>query len=349
MALIKRRVDESAKGVSVESLRKSRKIRADFISKFGSVPTSILVHDRSDKAIDLIRDGRSYKGMNIEETGGEVVKANPVSTVRNKPRNYNSGDFKTGDAKLDKTGFGARGHTVRKDSGVRQDPNALPPLSSFFQNICRLMIEMYCPEGGTVVDLFSGHNSRLESCYRTGRNYIGFDVSKEFMRMNEKVKELLYKQNSKGLIKNKATIQLTTCSSNHTGLPDCVGDFSITSPPYYNLEEYTDEPEQLGKAPTYEDFLVRIKEHVAENFRVLKPGAFCAWFINDFRFNKKFYPYHIDLYRIFVEVGFEPFNIYIVDLGNPVTAAFVQEIIETKILPKRHEYCLLFRKPNGKR
>ena len=85
--------------------------------------------------------------------------------------------------------------------------------------------------------------------------------------------------------------------------------------------------------------------HIKENFRILKPGSFCAWFVNDFRVGGVFYPYHVSVENAFIEAGFIPFNIYIVDLGIPIGQAFVQSIVSTKIFPKCHEYCLIFQKP----
>ena len=38
-------------------------------------------------------------------------------------------------------------------------------------------------------------------------------------------------------------------------------------------------------------------------------------------------------------------DIMVVDFGNTMRAAFANQIIETRILPKRHEYGLVFRKP----
>jgi len=353
--------DHEASGVSIASLKKSREVRRDFIVKYGSIPTSILVHDRHQKAMDLIRDGleeapengRSYEKCRFV-TGDPLLDQESNFYLRNRSvrkgksykskRSYGSGDYKTGDQALDNTGFGARGHFVRQSSGVRNDPTQPAPLSSFFQNIGRLMIDFYCPEGGVVYDPFAGHNSRMELVWKSGRHYIGVDCSATFMHANEVIRDVLFKRNEQAVKKNDATVKLILGSSAKVDLPDNHADFTITSPPYYNLEWYGDEPEQLGNAPTYEKFLELLKSHVAENLRILKPGAFCAWFINDFRLDKIFYPYHMDLYRIFVEVGFKPFNIYIVDLGNPITQAFVQFIISSKIFPKRHEYCLLFRK-----
>ena len=77
--------------------------------------------------------------------------------------------------------------------------------------------------------------------------------------------------------------------------PADTGDVTITSPPYYNIERYGDEQEQLGKAKTYEAFLEELGEVAKENCRVLKPGAFAAWFVNDFRKDWRFYPYHMDV------------------------------------------------------
>ena len=36
---------------------------------------------------------------------------------------------------------------------------------------------------------------------------------------------------------------------------DKVFDLAITSPPYWDIETYGDEPEQLGKQQTFQDFM----------------------------------------------------------------------------------------------
>ena len=129
-------------------------------------------------------------------------------------------------------------------------------------------------------------------------------------------------------------------------LHDGSGDFTITSPPYYNLEHYGDEPEQLGLgARNYGDFLNRLQDVCAENFRVLKPGRFAVWCVNDFRLDGKFYSYHSDVIRIMQKVGFVQHDIAIVDLVSSIAAAFANQALERKLLPQRHEYALIFIKP----
>jgi DNA modification methylase len=124
-----------------------------------------------------------------------------------------------------------------------------------------------------------------------------------------------------------------------------IGDFTITSPPYWDLEQYGDEPEQLGVGKMYDDFLRGLSAVARENFRCLKAGTFCVWCVNDFRKGGRFYSYHEDTCDVLRAAGFVQHDIAITDLGPSMRAAFASQVIETKIIPKRHEYCLVFSKP----
>lgn len=108
---------------------------------------------------------------------------------------------------------------------------------------------------------------------------------------------------------------------------------------------YGDEPEQLGKQSTYKEFLAGLGKVLKENFRVLKPGAFAVWFVNDFRKKGKFHLYHMDTVRLARKAGFTMHDLLVVDFGKGIRDAFTNQIIQTKILPKRHEYGLVFKKP----
>ena len=77
----------------------------------------------------------------------------------------------------------------------------------------------------------------------------------------------------------------------------------------------------------------------------MKRGAFCVWCINDFRKDGKFYSYHEHTAQLLREAGFKQWDIAITDLGRSMRAAFASQIISQKILPKRHEYALIFVKP----
>jgi DNA modification methylase len=314
-------IKEEARGISHDSLSKSRQIRHDFLQKYKFIPSSILVHNTGDKAIDL---SRGYAHVR-KQTKKLIAETAPM---------------------LASSGMVVQGYTTPRDGGLGNQEYGNAVLSRFTQNIGRFMVQFYCPEGGIVYDPFAGHNSRMQLVFETGRSYIGYDVSKEFMDHNKVIMKTLLKKANKGFFKGQANhnnrfIELHLKSSSSVNIPDNYADFTITSPPYWDIEYYGPEEEQLGKVTSYKKFLKALKKHIEENYRVLKQGSFCCWFMNDFRKKNKFYPYHIDIYNLFCKVGFTPFNIYILKLPS-VTKNFLQWTIRTKILPKEHEYVLVF-------
>jgi len=296
------------------ALRESREVRESVIAKYGFIPSSILHHKRSDKPIDLskIEDGRSYTGQERYH-----IETNTENEVLRELSIYK-----------------------RRGSGAR-----FGALSSISQNVGRCLIDIYCPKDGTVYSPFCGHGGDLCMTFYSDRHFIGVDVAEKFIEQNKRIADMLVTERNYGLLPGAKDIRLYCGSSASVpAIPDGSADFTITSPPYWCLEDYGPEAEQLGKALTYEQFLENLYPCVTENYRILKPGAFCSWFVNDFRLGGKFYPYHIDVFALFIKAGFIPFNIYIVDLGASFLEAFVQKTLQTKIFPKRHEYCLLFTK-----
>ena len=79
-------------------------------------------------------------------------------------------------------------------------------------------------------------------------------------------------------------------------------------------------------------------------FDLLKKGAYCVFFVNDFRKNKKLYLYHCSIANLFQEVGFKLHDIAIIDLGQSVRRAFVNQFQNYKLFPKRHEYMVVGKK-----
>lgn len=240
---------------------------------------------------------------------------------------YEESGYKSDDPVLDK---------VFKKSGQGAANGAL---STFPQEIGGVIVKIYSEPGASVIDPFAGHNSRMELVSMLGRSYTGIDLSQKFMKFN--ISERL-----KLLEKGASPITLYTGDSREVlkTLPDNAYDFTITSPPYYDIEYYGDEPQQLGKLSTYRKFLDAMGEVIQENFRVLKHGAYCVYFVNDFRREGKFRVYHADTIRLLEKAGFEIQDMLIVDLGYPIRASFLSQVIEQRILPKKHEYGLIAQK-----
>jgi hypothetical protein len=309
---------------TLDDVAKSREQREDAKALFGGViPESILKYNVADKARDLLveDEGRAY-----------------TDTGYSKDKQIVTNEDATNNKLFMLSGAGARWGA----------------LSRFPQNVGRILLNLYTDEflpktttRTTVVDPFAGHNSRMELCYRSKRNYIGCDISKKFMAANFKLRDMLLAENAEQMLdKNDATITLHECDSRKMEpVRSNVGDFTITSPPYWDIEDYGDEIEQLGKGNEYHIFLQNLQQVCHANFRCLRSGAFCVWCINDFRKDGRFYSYHEDTADCLREAGFKQWDIAITDLGTSMRAAFATQIKSQKILPKRHEYCLIFRKP----
>lgn len=212
-------------------------------------------------------------------------------------------------------------------------------LSTFWQDVGRTCVLLYSKPGDLVVDPFAGHNSRMDLCVKAGRHYMGQDLSHEFMEFNRTRAAELRAKNA------DLRITLKEGDSRKLQFPSNVGDFTITSPPYWDIEEYGPEAEQMSNCKTYKEFIAEMQEVMNENFRCLKAGAFAAWFINDFRKEGVFYNYHGDIIKIGRRAGFIQHDIMIVDLGQSFGEVFVNQTVKQKILPKRHEYAIILKKP----
>lgn len=214
-------------------------------------------------------------------------------------------------------------------------------LSVFPQNVARACLELYSERGHHVIDPFAGHNSRMEACAVSGRHYTGSDLCREFMDFNRGRSESLrsdFPGWKVSLLEGDSRMTLRSLESESF-------DFTLTSPPYYRQEWYGPEPQQLRNEGTYQDFITELGVIASLNAALLKPGAFCVWFVNDFRSDGVFVPFHVDTMTILSAAGLVLHDVMIVDLGSPATLAWMVRNMEKRYLPKRHEYGIVMRKP----
>ena len=302
-----------------ESLEQSRRIREYLISKWGKIPTSIWSVDWSVKYTDLsLRYSEQQKAM--ADKLGDIVKKSAAFT-------------------LSSTG----------NSGIK-----CLGMSKFPQDILQFLVKFLTPEKldapgyfgnylPTVVDPFAGHNSRAEGCWRCGRNYVGWDISQAFNRLNQEILTTLEKENEASLIRHEAIIDFVVGDSRDINYSEQF-DFSITSPPFYDPEWYGDEPEQLGRQKTYNDFIYLLGKIFENVYKALKQNTYCVVETNDFRRNGEFYTYHVDMINILKRVGFEMHDLIVCDYGSGFYEAFLSDIEANKIVSKNHSYFAIAKK-----
>ena len=222
-------------------------------------------------------------------------------------------------------------------------------VSIFPKNICKRIVRFLSEPGDIVLDPCAGHNSRMQTTFEEGRHYIGYDVSHDYMEMNRQIRDRLLGKKGEsllafGLEQKEVTITLHEQSSEKMIENDESVDFVFTSPPYWDLEFYGEEAEQLGYKKSYEEFLAGIKRILTESKRVLKTGKYCAFNINDFRKDGKFYAYHADIIRLGLEVGFKLHDVIIMKWANSMQSCFSTQLEARKHTAKQHEFIIVFKK-----
>jgi len=186
-----------------------------------------------------------------------------------------------------------------------------------------------------------GHASRLETVHKLNRHYIGYDICHEFCLFNEKVKENLL---SNQLFPSKYTITLREQTSEKMVEESNSIDLVMTSPPYFKIEHYDDNPLQLGLRGTYQDFLDALEAVIGECYRVLKSNKYCVFNVNDFRMDGKYHMYHADTARLMEKVGFKLHDIIIVPWQSCIGACFGGQVWSRKVTAKKHEFLIVGKK-----
>lgn len=145
-------------------------------------------------------------------------------------------------------------------------------------------------------------------------------------------------------------------------LPDESIHLVITSPPYWNLKRYNENPDQIGHIEDYDSFLNEIRlvwEHV---FRVLVPGGRLVCVVGDVCVSRRnfgrhlVFPLHADICVLCRKIGFDNLNPII---WHKIANASFEVENGSKFLGKPYEpnaiikndmeFILMQRKPGGYR
>jgi len=145
-------------------------------------------------------------------------------------------------------------------------------------------------------------------------------------------------------------------------LPDESVHLVLTSPPYWNLKRYNENPKQLGHIDDYETFLAELQKVWEHAYRVLVPGGRLICVVGDVcvsrrRFGRHLvFPLHSDISVICRHIGFDNLNPII---WHKIANASYEVSNGSKFLGKPYEpnaiikndieFILMQRKPGGYR
>jgi len=136
----------------------------------------------------------------------------------------------------------------------------------------------------------------------------------------------------------------------------------VTSPPYWNLKRYNENPDQLGHIQDYESFLGELGKVWKHVFRVLVPGGRLVCVVGDVCVARRnfgrhlVFPLHADICVICRKIGFDNLNPIV---WHKIANASYEVANGSKFLGKPYEpnaiikndmeFILMQRKPGGYR
>lgn len=314
---------EYSKFMSKKKKEEKKKERKDLEQYFGFIPMSILPFDPNDKSkpLDAFIEDRMAKGTYADHSS----KADTVVKEMEKYKNQFQG------------------------------------LSQYKNKVADFIIKMWGEQGGVFLEPFAGRMPLMLVANHNGMHAVGYEIWKECYldntdKMNVRINGIntIDPDNFSVAINDGKAFEsiyhgLAFClyrqdSRYMTNLEDNSIDLVATSPPFWKTEQYGNEAEQLGMDCTYEEFLDNLRGVVKELYRVLKPGSYCVWDINNFRHGGKYYNYYADCYNLFTDIGFEYQDEALYKTGN-MSAIFATQNTRQHRVAKIHIYLQVYKKP----
>jgi len=154
--------------------------------------------------------------------------------------------------------------------------------SIFDPVLCELMYKWFCPQGGIILDPFAGGSVRGITAHMLGYKYSGIDLSEQQIEANRVQAEEIIPENKPTWIVGNSVDLYKLLPSGYA----C--DFILTCPPYFDLEQYSDNKFDLSNMK-WGDFKDEYSDIIYKAVQCLRPNRFACFVVSEVRDNKGFY------------------------------------------------------------
>lgn len=209
--------------------------------------------------------------------------------------------------------------------------------SLFDPVLCEIMYKWFCPTQGAILDPFAGESVKGMVAATLGYKYTGIELRPE-----------QFEANKKAAAKHNLTPEYINGDSerlNRIIRPERKFDFIFTSPPYYDLEIYSESEKDGSAFETYDKFMDWYYKIFHQAVSHLKENRFLAVKIGEIR-DKKTGAYRNfvgDNISCFMDLGLHYYNevVLITPKGSlPIRAG--KQFTVSKKLAKGHQNILIF-------
>jgi DNA modification methylase len=174
--------------------------------------------------------------------------------------------------------------------------------SIFDPALTELMYRWFCPDAGTILDPFAGGSVRGIVAHYLGYKYTGLELREEQVASNvDQAQAILASDNQPKWIVGDSDTLMDGKRPNYY-------DMIFSCPPYFDLEVYSDLPDDLSHLD-WEAFRVKYTSIIKKAIGLLKPDHYAVWVVGEIRDKKGFYRDFVGLTkRAFIDNGAGLYN-----------------------------------------
>lgn len=216
-------------------------------------------------------------------------------------------------------------------------------VSLFDPVLAEILCKWFAPANGKIFDCFAGDTQKGLVFGSCGYEFTGIELRQEQCDVNEAVLARFPDM--------KERVRYICDDGQNVGkyFAPCSQDLLFSCPPYYDLEVYSDKPNDASNQPSYEAFLSILEKAFASAIDCLKDNRFAVVVVGDIR-NKEgfYYDFVDDVKRIFKAHGMPLYNECIIVEPIGTLPQRVQRYMRNRKVGKCHQNVLVFYKGNPK-
>lgn len=219
---------------------------------------------------------------------------------------------------------------------------------NFVPQIPHQLFSRYTKAGDWILDPFMGSGTSIIEAQRMGRNSIGIDLQKSV------VEEAQFRINTEK--RNDCSTRLFIGDSSSLNIRTLLSEsgvdelqFVILHPPYWDIIKFSDNPCDLSRAKSLNDFIDSFGRVVDNTTKYLEKNRYCAIVIGDKYSNSQVVPLGFYCMNTMLEKGFILKAILVKNFGDTKGKANQQAIWRYRALASdfyifKHEYIFVFKK-----
>lgn len=208
--------------------------------------------------------------------------------------------------------------------------------------LCEIICQWFGTPNGQYFNCFAGDTVFGRVAHYLGNSFRGIELRPEQVAINnEHIKDLPDRERLQYICDDGRNVLRHFLRESQ--------DLLFSCPPYYDLEVYSDLPQDASNQPTYADFIQLLDKAFTDACACLKPNRFAVIVVGDVRDgNGNYYGFPDDVKRIFRAAGLHLYNeLILVEVSGNAAMRAAGHMKNRKTV-KTHQNVLVFYKGDSR-